>query len=156
MYVRQSARQYTVAFLHIDSPLALKNRTRRSPPATAMTPTLGFGCHATSTTPLPAPWAVRRPTVGFWWLAFKTRCSSRLPLGRGWCDSGAMNDFVDDNKSRSEGVPAVIRLAAHAGRGCSVSNLGASEGESSWVHTAKQKKERRLTARADVFPARHH
>jgi hypothetical protein len=80
-------------------PLTLKNLTRRSPPATAMTPTFGFGCHAKSTTPPPAPSASFFPVVGFAWLAFRIRRSMIVPCGNGErfapiLREGSMKDLV--------------------------------------------------------------
>lgn len=54
-------------------PLTLKNRTLRSPPATAITDSFVEGCQAKSTTPAPALDASLAPDVGFCSFAFRKR-----------------------------------------------------------------------------------
>ena len=52
-----------------------------------------------------------------------------------------MKDFVELSKARRDGVPDVVLLDAHSGRGCKVSNLGSDhmhgvaegDGSDSWA-----------------------
>jgi len=88
-----------------------------------MTPTFELGCQATSTTPFPASLADRRFVVGFWWLALTSRLNSKLFGASGRDAFVEIKDFVEPSKARNDGVPDVVRLEAHSGRGCSVSNL---------------------------------
>lgn len=94
--------------------LTLNNRTRRSPPATAMTDTLVLGCHATSTTPAPASDAFFLPAVGFCSLALRMRWISMWVGGSGSRrSSAATNDAVDDRSFCIDGTPASMRRDAH-------------------------------------------
>jgi hypothetical protein len=117
-------------------PLTLKNLTRRSPPATAMTPTFGFGCHVKSTTPPPAPSASFFPVVGFAWLAFRMRRSMIVPCGNGErfapiLREGSMKDLVLAKRRWRGCIPGRERLEAHSGRGWRRSNLDGTASASS-------------------------